>query len=461
MRVRLLVVLTVLALAGVAAFALPLLAATAQERTQRFVLSRTSDLDRLAALAVQATLTGDTGVLRDEVAAHHDVYDEGVLVTDGRGLPVVADGLNLEGAGVRDAVEAALRNQPTALPDVLTPGADEPLLLSRPVGTGTGIVGAVVIRALPGVAVADIATAWVRLGAGALALAALAVGLAFLLTGWITRPLARLDAGIRALAAGGAGAPVAARGGPPELRTLTTAFNRMAETITASAEQQRRLVADASHQMRNPLAALRLRLDVLQRHVAPEGQQTYAATATELERLEGLLGGILDLAAAESRSTDRTAGGERVGVADLAAVTAEQVAVWRPVAEAAGVELRLRTAPGPFPVDCPAGELAQMLDVVLDNAIRHTSPGVTVTVACRPGAVEIADDGPGLAPDELTMATERFWRAPHSTGVRGSGLGLAIAAQLAAGHGGAVRLTATAGGGLTVTIELPVIGEQA
>jgi signal transduction histidine kinase len=456
MRLRLLVVLTVLALAGVAAFALPLLGATAQERTQRFVLSRTADLDRLAALAVQATLTRDTGALREEVAAHHSVYDEGVLVTDARGAPVVAEGLDPAGAGVQAAVDAALRNQPTEMPDALAPGQDDPLLLGRPVGTGTGIVGAVVIRALPATAVADIAASWTRQGLGALALAALAIGLAVLLTRWITRPLARLDAGIRSLAAGSPDTAVAAGSGPPELRTLTTAFNRMAETITASAEQQRRLVADASHQMRNPLAALRLRLDTLERHVGSDGQATYAATATELERLEELLGGILDLAAAESRSTDRTARGHRpAGTADLSVVVAEQVAVWRPVAEQAGVVLRERPCAGPAPVACPAGEIAQMLDVVLDNAIRHTGDGVTVEVTCRPGIVEIVDDGPGMEPAELAMATERFWRAPRSTAVRGSGLGLAIAAQLAAGHGGALHLSATPGGGLTVQIELP------
>jgi signal transduction histidine kinase len=340
------------------------------------------------------------------------------------------------------------------------------LLLGRPVGTGTGIVGAVLIRALPATAVADIATSWTQQGLGVLALAALAIGLAVLLTRWITRPLARLDAGIRSLAAGSTDAVVTAGSGPPELRTLTTAFNRMAETITASAAQQRRLVADASHQLRNPLAALRLRLDTLQRHVGPDGQATYAATATELERLEELLGGILDLAAAESRitesritesrSTDRTARGDApAGTADLAAVVAEQVGVWRPVAEAAGVVLREQPCTGPAPVACPAGEIAQMLDVVLDNAIRHTGAGVTVEVACRPGIVEIVDDGPGLDPAELAVATDRFWRAPRSAAVRGSGLGLAIAAQLAAGHGGELRLSATPGGGLTVTIELP------
>jgi len=454
-RVRLLVVLTVLALAGVAGFAIPLLVTSAQERTQRFVLSRTADLDRIAALAVQATLTGDTGTLREEIVAHHGVYDEAVLVTDARGNPVVVEGLDPGDPGVRAAVEAALRNQPTALPDVLWPGHSEPLLLARPVGTGTGIVGAVVIRALPGAAVCDIVVAWTRLAVGALAVAAVAVGLAFLLARWILRPLARLDAGIRSLAAGAADTTVPAVSGPPELRTLTAEFNRMAETITASAEQQRRLVADASHQMRNPLAALRLRLDVLARHVAPEGEEPYAATAAELERLEELLAGILELAAAESRSTDRSAAGaEPVERVDLAHVAADQVAVWQPVADEAGVTLRLCPG-GPAPAACPASEVAQLLDVLLDNAIRHTGPGTAVQVRCSPGVLEVADDGPGLAPDELARATERFWRAPRSAGTRGSGLGLSIAAQLVSGHGGDLELSATPGGGLTVRIELP------
>jgi signal transduction histidine kinase len=457
MRRRLLVVLSAFALAAVAGFAVPLLETTAAGRTQEFVLVRITDLDRFAALAQQAAGPAGADALAQEVRAHHAVYGEGVVVVDRSGRPVVEAGLRADEPAVVAAVDAALRNQPAARPDRLGPWSTEPILLARPVGTGTQAGGAVVLRAAPAAAAADIAAAWAVVLSGALVAAAACAALALLLARWVLRPVRELEAGVGAVAAGHPGAHVSLRAGPPELRELAAAFNRMSDAVATSAEQQRRLVADTSHQLRNPLAALRLRVDTLDPHVAEAGRRTYRSTVAELDRLESLLDGLLDLASAESRATDLAAGagpGER---AELTAVVAERLDAWRPAATRAGVRLAA-TAPGPVEAAAAPSEVAQMLDVLLDNAVKYAGRGASVAVAARcagdRAVLEVCDDGPGLAPEHLSRATQRFWRAPGST-ARGSGLGLPIAERLVTARGGALRVSSPPGRGLVVTIELP------
>jgi signal transduction histidine kinase len=460
-RRRLLLVLSAFSLATVAAFALPLLDSTAAERTQRFVLARTADLDRFAAYAQQADAETAT-VLEDEVRAHSALYGEGVVVVDRGGRPIVEAGLDVDDPGVLAAVDAALRNQPAARPERLGPWSGEPILFARPVGTGTQVGGAVVLRASPAEAAADIATAWTTILLGALAAAVAFAALALVVARWVLRPVAELAGGVRAVAEGHPGAHVSPRAGPSELRELAAAFNLMSDVVSTSAEQQRRLVADTSHQLRNPLAALRLRVDALDTHVRDGGRRTYRSTLAEVERLESLLDGMLDLASAESRATDLAAGDAGAEQADVAAVVAEQVELWEPVAERAGV--RLVVADGPAAeVACSASELAQLLDVLLDNAVKHAGAAATARVAWtatgtrapRWVRLEVRDNGLGLPPEDLGRATQRFWRSARANGSRGSGLGLAIAERLATARGGHLRLTSEPGGGLAVTVELP------
>lgn len=461
MRRRLLLVLSVFSVVAVASFALPLLGSTAAERTQRFVLARAADLDRFAAIA-QQSIAQDTAEpeaaaeLAQEVRAHEALYGEGIVVVDGAGRAVVQSGLRGTDPGVAAAVDAALRNQPAAQPERLSPWSDEPILLSRPVGTGTQVGGAVVLRASPAAAAADIALGWLLVLLGALAAAVAFAALALVVARWVLRPVAELAGGVRAVAEGHPGAHVSPHAGPSELRELATAFNRMSDVVSASAEQQRRLVADTSHQLRNPLAALRLRVDTLDEHVAAQGRRTYSSTIAEVERLESLLDDLLDLASAESRATDIAAGDAAAETADMAAVAGEQVELWVPVAEQAGA--RIEAGPGPsVEVACAASELAQVLDVLLDNAVKYAGAGATVqvgwSVAGGRARLVVRDDGPGLPAEDLPRATQRFWR--RSTAGRGSGLGLAIAERITSAHGGSLRLAAVPGGGLAVTVELP------
>ncbi len=458
MRRRLLVVLSAFALAAVAGFAVPLLQSTAAGRTQEFVLTRAGDLDRFAALAQQATGPAGAGTLAQEVQAHHAVYGEGVAVVDRAGRPIVEAGLRADDPAVAAAVDAALRNQPAARPDGLRPWSADPILFARPIGTGTQVGGAVVLRAEPAAAAADIATAWAAVLLGALLAALACAALALLLARWVLRPIRELAAGVGEVAAGHPGAHVSPRAGPAELRELAAAFNRMSDAVATSAEEQRRLVADTSHQLRNPLAALRLRVDTLDPHVADAGRPTYRSTVVELDRLEALLDGLLDLASAESRATALAAEGRPDDHVELTAVVAERLDAWRLAALRAGVRLEATSPPGPVEAACTASEVEQLLDVLLDNAVKYAGDGATAEISVRSGdgraRIEVRDDGPGLPADQLRQATRRYWRAPGSA-ARGSGLGLPIAERLVTARGGTLRVSSPPGAGLVVTIELP------
>ncbi|GHD29255.1 two-component sensor histidine kinase [Streptomyces violarus] len=458
MRTRVLTVVLAFAVLAVAGFAVPLLAVTSAQRTQQLVAARTADLDRFAGLAEQAAESDDTGALTADVRRYTELYGEAVVVVDARRAPVVqTGGLRAADPAVARLVDAALRNQPVSPGGTLRPWSRADRLLARPVGTGTRVSGAVVLRASVRVAADDIALRWtlVLVGAGLFAVAC--VLLARRATQWVVRPLHRLDRAVGTLAAGLP--PEHARaGGPPELRQLATGFNRMADGVTTALEQQRRLVADTSHQLRNPLAALRLRIDSLQPHLRTSATRTYTGVTAELERMEHLLDDLLTLANAEHRAGELAVTDARESCCDATAVAAAQARLWQPVAEQAGVHLEF--VPGPAVLmACSEGELAQVADILFDNAIKYAGSGARVETRCltdgQDAVLEVQDDGPGLASGELPRAGTRFWRSERHREVRGSGLGLAIAERLVAGHAGHVEFTAAEPHGLRVRVVLP------
>jgi signal transduction histidine kinase len=458
MRTRVLTVVLAFAMLAVAGFAVPLLGVTASQRTQQLVAARTADLDRFAGLAEQAAESGDTGALTAEVTRYTELYGEAVVVVDARRAPVVqTGGMRAADPSVARLVDAALRNQRVSPGGTLRPWSRGHDLLARPVGTGTRVSGAVVLRASLRAAADDIALRWALVLAGAGLFAVACVVLARRATHWVVHPLHRLDRAVGALAAG-LPAEHARAGGPPELRQLATGFNRMADAVTTALEQQRRLVADTSHQLRNPLAALRLRIDSLQSRLPASATRTYTGVTAELERMEHLLDDLLALANAEHRAGELSVTDVRGACCDATAVAAAQAQLWQPVAEQAGVHLEF--VPGPAVLmSCTEGEVAQVADILLDNAIKYAGSGARVEAHCYtegPDTVfEVRDDGPGLATAELTQAGTRFWRSERHRDVRGSGLGLAIAEQLVTGRGGRVEFTATEPHGLRVRVVFP------
>jgi signal transduction histidine kinase len=341
------------------------------------------------------------------------------------------------------------------------------VLLARPVGDGTTVTGAVVLRVSVRLAARDVAQDWTAVMVGALLALVVFVLLALVLSRWVLRPLGELARGIQAIAVGTRSTQVESRTGPRELRALAESFNRMSEAVGAAADQQSRLISDASHQLRNPMAALRLRVDSLAGSLVPAGEGAYRSVVGEVERLASLLDGLLALASAEHTATLVVADAfERDGHGPCclpAVVLLDRVDAWSPAAAEASVELVPGQLDPACTAGCPEGDLAQILDVLLDNAIKYAGPGTTVGLTCgRLGddvRLTIADDGPGLSAPERALATTRFWRSAGQH-VRGSGLGLAIADQLVTAWSGRLQLTAGEPTGLVVTVDLPRQREQ-
>ncbi|MFI7401078.1 ATP-binding protein [Streptomyces sp. NPDC049541] len=463
MRTRVLTVVLAFAVLAVAGFALPLLGVTASQRTQQLVAARTADLDRFASLAEQAAEGGDSGALTAEVTRYTELYGEAVVVVDARRAPVVqTGGMHAADPAVARLVDAVLRNQRVSPGGTLRPWSHGAQMLARPVGTGTRVSGAVVLRASVRAA-ADIALRWALVLAGAGLFAVACVLLARAATRWVVRPLHRLDRAVGALAAG-LPAEHARAGGPPELRQLATGFNRMADAVTTALEQQRRLVADTSHQLRNPLAALRLRIDSLQSRLPASATRTYSGVTAELERMEQLLDDLLALANAEHRAGELSVTDGRGTRCDATAVAAAQARLWQPLAQQGGVRLEFAHGPAVL-MACTEGELAQVADILLDNAIKYAGEGARVETRCftegADAVFEVRDDGPGLADGEFVRAGTRFWRSERHREVRGSGLGLAIAGQLVGGRGGRVEFAVAEPRGLLVRVVLPTEQNEA
>lgn len=284
----------------------------------------------------------------------------------------------------------------------------------------------------------------ILIGAGCLLIG---VVLSVWLARWVARPLGTLGDAATRLGDGILDVHAPTNTGPAEVRALALTFNRMAERTKMLVSAHQGWVADVSHQLRTPLTALRLRLDLLADEVGEEGATELAGAQEEIARLSRLVDGLLAVARAEGSVP-------RPQPVRADAVAAERVAAWEPVAR----ERRVTLTAGP---DEPTtaylgpGDLEQMLDNVLANALEAVPDGGRVRIEVADGAgrvsLRVVDDGPGMGEQAKQAAFRRF----GNPAARGNGLGLAIVYRLATANGGAVSLSDTPGGGLTVELDLP------
>jgi len=230
---------------------------------------------------------------------------------------------------------------------------------------------------------------------------------------------------------------------------MAATFNMMAGRLEALVHGHRAMLADASHQLRTPLTALRLRLDLLAADSPPAAAAELAEAQEEIARLSRLVDGLLATARAEAVT-------EQLEVIDVVAAVSERVTAWQPVADGNGVKLLAELPPSSTVprVALGAGHLDQILDNLIDNAIDAIGDkGGTVRVSVaksETGAMlTVADDGPGMTAHERSRAFLRFTTGSQS----GTGLGLAIVHRLVTANGGTIRLADTPGGGLTVAVE--------
>jgi signal transduction histidine kinase len=322
-----------------------------------------------------------------------------------------------------------------------------------PVLSGDDVVGAVRLSA-PERVVDDRAADRVR-GLFVVAIISLliATGAALVLSWSVTRPLARLRATTLRLADGDLSARAATDDGPPEVRDLAGAFNRTADRLEDLIDRQKSFAGTASHQLRTPLTALRLRLEQLAERVGDDevASRRVGDAIGEADRLHRMIEGLLLLSRAEQAGT-------ATRTVDLGALTEERVAHWSPLAAERGVRLVADVDARVEALAIP-GAVEQIVDNLVDNALEVSPATATVTVAVRSAGgtaeLHVIDEGPGLSAQDRERAFERFWRAADSA-PGGSGLGLSIVRQLAVASGGDASLRPADGGGIDATVSLPL-----
>jgi signal transduction histidine kinase len=328
--------------------------------------------------------------------------------------------------------------------------ADGRLIVSVPIvpDSGSGAIGTVVLSRSTEPLGHRVVVLWTLIGmvsaAGLLAAAAIAAGFAR----WASRPLTSLADAARQLGGGALDTRANVSSGPPEIRRLSADFNAMAVRLESLVHGHRSMMAEVSHQVRTPLAALRLRLDLLGEDADEATAAEVAGAQQEIVRLSRLVNGLLAMARAENV----TAPAVPVAVHD---VVADRAAAWKPAADERGVTLTAACSE-PVVTRICEGHLEQILDNLLANALDALDAGRRIRVgavaAGGTARVTVADNGQGMSGEQQRTAFRRF--ASGRPG--GTGLGLAIVDRLATANGGSAAMSDTPGGGLTVTIELPL-----
>lgn len=252
---------------------------------------------------------------------------------------------------------------------------------------------------------------------------------------------------------------------PEEVRPLVESLNRLFALVNAQAESQRRFVGDAAHQLRTPLAALQSQVEAWAQAAGdPAAGGTLALSAEQVHKLRSATRRTSQLAhqlLALSRA-DAATEAQAVQPVELKPLCEDLLEVHLDAAAAKCIDLGLDVQAACVPGH--AWLLRELLGNLVDNAVRYTPAGGTVTIRCTPegeGArLEVEDDGPGVPPDERARVLERFYRAPGVQG-EGTGLGLAIAQEIARVHRSQLQLDAGHGGlGLRVSVHLPGAGPQ-
>jgi two-component system sensor histidine kinase MprB len=284
---------------------------------------------------------------------------------------------------------------------------------------------------------------------------AIAVGLGYLVGRQTLRPVAALTEAAEWVAATQDLSSTIEVNSDDELGRLARSFNAMLVALSSSRDQQAQLISDAGHELRTPLTSLRTNIEVLMRVPdlpGPDRTDLYADVEAQLQELTSLIGDLVDMARQEERQP-------------------EPIEVRLDSIVAAAVERARRRAPGlVFDTHLTAGSvraqpalLERAILNVLDNAAKWSPPGSVVDVWLQRGAIwtlDVHDQGPGIAPEDLPHVFDRFYRAETARSMPGSGLGLAIVAQVVAQHGGSVSAAVPPEGGTVVHVELPTVAED-
>jgi signal transduction histidine kinase len=437
-----------------AALEIPLGVANARSERQDLTTKVERDAVALASLAEDTLESGAANVDRlTSIAADYRAETGGrVVMVDAEGIGLVDTDPPSPGrrsfASRPEFRSALVGDVATGTRSSVTLGG-ELLYVAVPVASSGTVLGAVRVSYPMSEVSERVLRYWLILAAIAAVVLAAVWMLGLRLARSVALPLADVERAAAAARGGDLSARAPVDEGPEEVRSLAVSFNRTVAALEDLLRARDAFVADASHQLRTPLAALRLRLENLDRDVSPEARLELEAALGEVARLSRLVDGLLELARADLTSAEPT----RV---DLGTLVRERIDVWSPLASEQQVELAYAVEPALEAMTTP-GRLEQVLDNLIENALDASPPGSTITlVGARVGRLaelRVEDQGPGMSAEERLRAFDRFWSRRAKEGR--TGLGLAIVHRLVTSDGGAIELREAAGGGLVAVIQLP------
>lgn len=453
MRRRLIIVLLVpmtvilLALGGAYAWSV------ARSIQQEVSSEQLGDLGYFLTGARQAIRAGNPAVVEDEMQRYSELYDTRIAVFDRSGALWASgernpDATDEETAELIGLALSGRRSDPT--PAVLPWSYGETRTV-EPVFDDGNVIGAVMISASADTPRGEIIAHWASL----IAVVALIIALLFVavirLVNWVLRPMLRVDRAMEAIEHGEMDARIADDTGPPEMQRMIRVFNQMAEEIERTMSRQQEFAMNASHELRNPLGALLMRVEYLSTGLNASWEPEVEKTREEGRRMSRILETLLNMA--RTGQTDSL-----FVMVDLGELAENRAGAWADVAKRSGVTIEVSREDAVRSLtDRTSVESA--LDAVIDNAVKFAPAGTAIDVSAYWDGMEcvvsVRDRGPGLDPDEQAKVTSRFWRSNRDQNVPGSGLGLAIASDLLESLNGTIQISDPEGGGLRVSLHLP------
>jgi signal transduction histidine kinase len=273
----------------------------------------------------------------------------------------------------------------------------------------------------------------------------------------LTKPLSEARLATERIAQGDLGVrvPTQGTGTRDELDDLAHAINHMADSLARSRGLEQQFLLSVSHDLRTPLTSIQGYAEAIADGAAPDDRAAAGIILAESRRLGRLVRDLLELGKLEARQFTFAP-----TAVDLVELVGDSVDGFRREVGAAGLRIDLDRPPGPVWAKADPDRLAQVLANLVENALKHAAAAIVVSVAMTAGHPEItvADDGPGIAPEDLPHVFERLYVAGHAP-VRkeiGSGLGLAIARELVEAMSGSVRAEAGPAGGARLIVTLPL-----
>jgi signal transduction histidine kinase len=437
---------------ALAALVVPLGMTFARRERDRLYFEIEHDASAVASLSEDALEDGTPPPVAEVLRRYRDDTDGRIVVVDRRGWTVAdSDQPGVTGrdySGRPEVATALSGRRAVGSRHSSTLGSDL-VYVAVPVASSGVVHGAVRVTFPSAARDRRVLGAWTTLVALSGIVLAVVAAVGFLLARSVTRPVQAIELAVDSVARGDLAARAPPGGGVPELRALAATFNRTAARLQDVVGSQQRFVADAAHQLRSPLTALRLRLENLDADLPTSARPSLDAALDELQRLSQIVDGLLVLARGEGGQTTLTA-------VDVVTVVAARVDAWRDLAAEQDVTLSLEGT-GEAWVVVPSMALEQMLDNLLSNALSVAPAGSTVAVKVEPTGdaveVHVVDQGPGLDRESRERAFDRFWRG--SASYPGTGLGLAVVRQLVRAVGGDAWLAAGAEGGTDAAIRMP------